>query len=117
MITIFNKWVKNKNTDDIEIGDYVICGENTISDEDVKSFTSNNIGQYIRRPNILNGDVIIEDCDYLIQYKKIPKGLKKDFKYSKSSKNTRIMSREDIKYHNPDKKELEIYLSINKYNI
>ena len=95
---------------DPEIGDYVICKEegafNSIFD-----FTSNNIGKFVEFE-----EVDYSHAHYIIAYENVPKKIA-DYFINGSINRGRRMYRHEIKYWSKDKKELEIILTANKYNL
>jgi len=95
-----------------EIGDYVICNDNhdsTINDfSDIDNFMMSSIGMYVK-----NDYDKYPTHPYAIRFYDIPHNLHIFF----NSDNTVRMKRTEIKYWTQDKKELELILKSNKFNI
>ena len=95
--------LKNK----LEIGDYVLCEEKLdheyTTDIIMENFSSTHIGKYVANK---------DDNICLIEYKKIPDIIKDYF-----DGNNRQILIEEIKYFSKNKKELELILVTNKYNL
>jgi len=105
MITNF-KLFEEICKDEPEIGDLVVCNESeSYSDSEIITFTSNNIGEYIRYDTEFMQP-------YVIHYEEIPKNLEKYF-----SHNERNMSLDEIKYISKNKDELEYIIQSNKFNL
>lgn len=100
-----------------QIGDYVICEESNIvskieSPESVV-FISENIGKIITR-SLRNSEI------FLIKYKNVSSEISKYFEFDDIYKyyyNVRAMYEREILHCAKDPKDLEIYLSANKYNL
>jgi len=106
------KFNESLNDGEIEIGDYVICDDSLLNSNNnfkkINDFISSSIGKYVEYE--IN---ISEKCPYTIKYYNIPQELN-DYFYIEG----RIrMKFSDIKYWSKDKKELEIILNSNKFNI
>ena len=96
------------NQSDIQVGDYVICDPSNVSEsEEMEIFIENNIGQYVEYD---------EDYDsefpYRIYYADAPKSMFGD----KHDKHIEV-SKEEIIYFSPNIEDLEIFISVNKYNL
>lgn len=91
----------------LEIGDYVLCEEKLdheyTTDIIMENFSSTHIGKYVANK---------DDNICLIEYKKIPDIIKDYF-----DGNNRQILIEEIKYFSKNKKELELILVTNKYNL
>ena len=103
MITNF-KLFEKINEVGPEIGDWVICKESD-SDSEVDTFTSNNIGKYIRY------DYDIQ-YHYVIYYEDVPEDLQKYFSF-----NERNMELSEIQYWSKDKEDLEYIIQTSKFNL
>jgi len=90
--------------DEPQIGDYVRCDERLSSPS--RKFTLNKIGQYLRRHTFAT-------AQFLIQYENVPEHLMKIF----TEDNCRNMTRDEIIFFSPNKKDCEIYIDVNKYNL
>ena len=104
----FDKLI-NTNFKDAEIGDYVLCSEeSTISDhdDDINIFIENNIGKIIE---------LKRGYDYIVEYDNIPKEFKNEFIYSNNS--ARGMFKNEVKHISKNKKDLEAILMSKKYNL
>ena len=94
------------------IGDYVLCLDQS-DDNDLNDFLSNNIGQYI-------APFGSDEFPYEIEYTDIPRDLYGAFSVDGEDGNnlgTRQFSLKEIKYWSKDKKNLELIITTNKYNI
>ena len=100
----FIKNFENTNINIPKVGDYVICQEKKYDKSDISDFLKNNIGQIIC--SFENSEL------FSIKYSNIPDDLKFFFK-----KNCRGMFINEIKYYSKNKKDLEIYITANKYNL
>lgn len=101
------KYEKNDNVP--QVGDYVICEEEYLNDKYIKlyQFIKNNIGIiYKYNPN---------EYEYVVEYKNIPSDLNLYFQHYK--KGCRIMGKKEIIAWSKNKKDLEIELISNKYNL
>jgi hypothetical protein len=76
----------------------------------MENFESNNIGQYV------NFD-INTNFNYIIQYENVPEEISHFFRHGGELVNCRSMERSEIKYWSENKKDLEHYIIVNKYNI
>ena len=113
MITKF-KIFESVNIGEPEIGDYVICEEESINNTDVKNYTENNIGKIV--DNLFYGG----DCNFLVKYNidfKTTKFRKERFQLDFHPEGCRIMKNEEIEYWSKDKEQLEAILAIKKYNV
>ena len=79
------------NNFDLQIGDYVVCDEQTTNNISLKMFISNNIGKYIRN---VTGLQYSENnkFPYLIKYENFPDEFSDYF----STSNSIIMSENEI---------------------
>lgn len=113
-IKIYEKYNK-----DPQIGDYVICKEMPVPNQqeeiDVTDFTDNNIGQYIK--HISNN----QGYEYLIKYENVPEEYEEYITWNDKDHNKipdcRAMNRNEIIHFSPNKKILEPFLTSNKYNL
>lgn len=103
-----------------QIGDYILCddGKDDYGDELFK-FLKNNIGQYIVNLKNLHDDPRydrwLNDCDYLIEYKNVPKKFNTN-RYMVN--NCRAMHISQVnKYWSKNKEDLELILKAKKYNL
>lgn len=101
-----------------EIGDYVICEDESIAlDEETKEFISNNIGKIINifTKGITKGSKTI----YIVKYENIPNIAKQWFGLFSAcdSDDTRQMDLSEIIKFSKNKEELEEYLVAKKYNL
>jgi hypothetical protein len=109
--------------DELKIGDYVICEEDYITDneateESIKiyekaiDFTSKNVGKYIGKeaPN-QSGSLLI------IQYENVPLELKAYFSAGDEFENCRNMYYREIVDYSSDKEYLILRKDTHKYNI
>jgi len=106
------KHVKHFNP---EIGDYVICEDNTYLPEGVQEFIENSVGEIV---HIETGKV---ENPYCVKFKDIPKEYLYDdvFRYSDAVKisNCRWFKLREIKFHSRNEEELRSMLDSKKYNI
>jgi hypothetical protein len=108
------------NNRKLQIGDYVICKEEIVN-KIFENFINNNIGRFIE---INAGDNSFdEDIPYIILYDNIPQEIKlKPYfsnvfdEYAKDSF-VRAMRRREIIHFSPNKEDLELILTANKYNL
>jgi len=115
------KGYKNLNNNEPMEGDYVICEEDEYYPnypiESVNTLIKNNIGRIIT----IEYSYINKNNDrYYITYDNIPEECDDYFSdiYNNGFKfKTRDMLREEIKYWSKNKKDLEIILQANKYNL
>ena len=92
-----------------KIGDYVICEEN-IANLERKKYTSENIGKFVSDDGGL----------YVIVYKNVPKKLKSHLQFNGPEMGKgyyALMFKEEIIHWSKNKKDLEIFLDIKKYNL
>lgn len=97
-----------KNNDP-QIEDYVICRVLYISNDKLKNllnFIENNIGL------IVGLDTSSYNTRFVVEYDNIPKEIKNYFK-----SNVFFFSKEEIVKWSKSKKDLEIYIDANKYNL
>lgn len=107
------KHIKTYENDkfDLEIGDYVVCAEQTTDSKLLKMFISQNIGKYIRNISGLEHSEN-NKFPYLIQYENYPEELLEYFTHSGIT-----MGKNEILNWSKTKKELEPYVVANKYNL
>jgi len=105
MITTFKIFEELKP----ELGDYVICYENSKS---ITNFLNNNIGIIVEHDKI-------RMYEYLIKYENVPYELKDWFsdEDDRDFTNCRRMGKYEIAHFSKYKEELEEILVTNKYNI
>jgi hypothetical protein len=104
------KYLKSyENKSNPKIGDYVVC---TDINTPLVEFIENNVGQFIK----YNKDPMSKnDYPYTIRYFNIPeKIMKLQFDITN---NERVMSRKEILFFSPNKKECETFIKSRKYNI
>jgi len=98
------------NPGDPQIGDYVICIDKTTDDERLVNFINTHIGK------IVISDRPMQEYDYIVQYDNIPEiFICHEFDFNDHT--ARPMYKDEILYFSPDKKEMEIILQQNKYNL
>ena len=114
MITLFEKYKEQP-----KIGDYVVCKENNTSDIMVprailiSQFVNCNIGKLIKILSYRTTEYV-----YVIQYKNIPEYIKSYFgMVVRDVYNCRTYKKEEMLAFSNDKKDLEMYLQANKYNL
>jgi len=114
------KLYEDYNMNEPKNGDWVICKENEEDEDDnFTLFINNNIGRIIK----INNDY--DDYDYIIKYCNIPKNIRnRFFSYKMNNKNEyvgdvnkRAMFLREIKYWSENKKDLEVIILTNKYNL
>jgi len=117
------KYIKKYETitDDIKIepqvGDYVICEEQTNQGKELNDFINNTIGIFNGKVNQTTENILIL---YSVKYKDIPHGQKSGSNFTyfvKGNYYTRNFYRREIKHISKDKKELEAILAAKKYNL
>jgi len=96
----------NLDNNEPEEGDYVICKEHSLNKYFVL-FLENNIGKIIK----------INDYRYFITYDNIPEECNDYFMLYFCNFKTRDFFKSEIKYWSKNKKDLEIILQANKYNL
>lgn len=111
MITRFNIFEGTRKHDYIskllEIGDYVVCEEEKSYYSDaLNEFLFNNVGRIVEKGGLSKY--------VLVEYENIPIEVKKYFNEKES---TRIFRNKFILYHSKDKKDCEIFIDTNKYNL
>ena len=111
------KYIKKfeNHIDDIQIGDYVICHEDSDSNRsnELVDFVNNNIGRIVSH-GYYSAD------DYNITFDNIPKKFKKNDYFSikdGDKEYSRYMQKNEIIDWSKNKEELELKLAVNKYNI
>jgi len=100
-----------------KVGDYVICkeysdGNGNSNDEFFLKFLSENIGQIIKI-NLYN----TINCSFVVEYNDVPRELSEYFSYENYRSNSRKMFIDEIVYFSKNKKDLDMYITANKYNI
>jgi hypothetical protein len=103
----------------LQIGDYVICSENVVSNKNSKEFIKSNIGRYIKY--LSYGKDIVLNYRYVIEYEDVPIELRRgsyDFDWESGSNHLCIRStREDILFFSDKKEDIEFFLTSKKYNL
>ena len=106
-----------------KIGDYVICdemeGNNGVTKE-LKKFLANNIGQ-------ITDNTYGDTCLYVVRYENIPNMLRERFNeiikkdidgvVVDEYDDRRVMIDDEIIYSSKNKKDLEPFIILNKFNI
>jgi len=98
------KLFKSINEGEPEIGDWVLCGEES-SDDEISIFVLNNVGQYIKNDNN-------SYYPYVIYYYNVPKNL-----YDFFRNNERNMKLSEIQYCSKNKEYLEQIIKTRKFNL
>jgi len=120
------KLFEELNIGEPQIGDWVICKDlvqnDALSDGIVSlnKFLEKNIGRFIRLPNDndINMQSIKKKYKYMIQYDNVPYEFEEDFHFGEPRDNDcRIMRREEILFWSKDKKDLDPFITANKYNL
>ena len=110
------KYIKTfESVDEPQVGDYVICDEEQLSDKDVTDFVNSHIGIIFKTLN--NGRFPNE---YVVKFKDVPESLvmKYSFDYGDTYMlNARKIYRHEIKCWARTKEELEHKIAANKYNL
>ncbi len=109
----FEEIDQDKN-DEPQIGDYVICDDTFSDDKQLLDFIKNNMGQII--PIDYDDSIDKNHFDYLVKYENIPYALISRF-FRFYNDTSRPMKREEIIYYSPNKEDLEIIITQNKYNL
>ena len=114
-----------KNKDELEIGDYVVCEDDSMSTfmSEVREFILNNVGQYICDND--NNQPFPIEFRYIIEYKNVPSDPiiieffpnLEDSDQSFGDKRIRAMLRDEIKFYSKDKEVCEAYITSRKYNL
>ncbi len=111
MIILFEQY-----NEEPQIGHYVFCEEEDTNDgndasREVKMFIKNNIG-------VIMGKLYDKNIryPYIIHYKHIPTNIKNDFEVI-GYDNCRTFRKEEIKKFSTNKKDCEVYIQANKYNL
>ena len=116
MITKFKIY---ESVDAPKIGDYVICRdmtlENYTNENETLNFLANNIGQISRFTSA--EDDVLTIYKYFITFDNIPKNISHNFNIHDKYKSGRAFSKDEIIYSSPNKKDVEIFLVQNKYNL
>ena len=112
MITKF-KIFENKK--DPEIGYYVICEDELLTNDNQKykdtiEFLKNNVGQIVSK-------IENNKYNYIVYYENVPKNSKLFGEPIELEKNCRLFSKNEIKKISKNKEKLEIKISIKKYNL
>ena len=102
------------NQGEPEIGDYVILKPNTLI-ELTDNFIRNNIGQ-------IKSNRERSYANYVIKYINVPEDIIGGFLFYEIENNKKgdvvyLSDRSDIQYYSKNKKELELILAANKYNL
>lgn len=107
---------KFENSYNIEIGEYVICDEES-GNKNYTNFLKNNIGQVVSYYDNVK-------YPYVVKYENIPDNILNRFDEVDIPdqpgflyKDRRVMGEEEIIFHSKDKKDLEMFLTANKYNL
>jgi len=101
------KKYEDSTKDEPQIGDYVICEQKEgFAKIHINSIIRNNIGIILEITDKENY-IVYYDCD-------IPQMLKRFFN---DRVNSRIILKNEIIYFSPNKEDLEVILSANKYNL
>lgn len=113
------KRFENLNTNKPQLGDFVICDENAVSNSESKKFIKSTIGKYIKY--LYSGKDIVEDYRYVIEYEDVPFDLRRDsYDFSWEAGSNQLCIRANIKeilMWSSDRKDLERYIDTMKYNI
>lgn len=110
----------SNNNIDIQIGDYVICNEETTNSDDmikINNFLNNNVGQFVRFKDNEKDIDAGDNCKYLIKYDNIDNLPKAWFMHSYDYKYSRLMMRSEIIKFCSNKEELQTKIMVNKYNL
>jgi len=112
-----------------EIGDYVVCNDQTHITEDIKTFIDTNVGQIIGYEKYLQSGRL-SDNPYCIKYENVPKKLSNGLDFDNDKKNAKLIKYElkpgeavryfnkhEFVYISKDKEELEASLMAKKYNL
>ena len=106
------KYIKKyENINKPQIGNFVVCQDQFTK---LKTFVNTNIGQYIKFSD--EGHDGPTGRQYLIQFKNVPPELYQLFKYY-IEPNCRAYTLSEIIFHSKNKKDCEIFLTANKYNL
>ena|ERR1035437_7669137 len=102
---------KFENISEPQIGDYVLCEDKYVINDEVKKFLKNTIGKIIN----------INDTTtppYSIQYENIPNTISNEyFDYLDVNTTIRYMHKNEIIHCSKNKEDLEIYIESEKYNL
>jgi len=111
--------MKKSINNEPKINDFVICTEsNSINDEIFRQhldFINNNIGQIVNIRRTISTVIFYE-----VKYDNIPEIIERYYFSSLTQHNTpgaRDFLSGEISYHSENKKELDVILQTNKYNI
>ena len=88
-----------------EIGDYVYCNTYDNEEKNLQNFLNTNLGKIIDTNKV-------ED-EFLIEFENLPDNLQN---YSDTSDNI-WFDKDEILHWSKNPKDLEIYISVNKYNL
>jgi len=106
-------------SDNLQIGDYVICVCTSFTDGKIKKFIDTNIGKYVRY--ITNIKDVVDDFRYAIEYDNVPPELYRYsdiFSYESGIENICLrVSRNEIIEYSKNKEDLEAIINANKYNL
>ena len=120
------KLFEELNIGEPQIGDWVICKDLDVDADgidEINNFLEKNIGYYLRTPNLNDSNIKIntdlrKTYKYLIQYRNVPDELEEEFNFGEPNDfNCRIMKREEILFWSKDKKDLDPFITANKYNL
>ena len=113
--------------DSPQIGDYIVTNVNYNDNKDQINFTNfikNNIGQVINIDYNYNKICNLKPPYYIVKYKNIPNNIKSWFgadvvSVINTNYNTdaRTFNKSEFQYWSPNKKDCEIFLTANKYNL
>ena len=105
--------------DSLQIGDYVICECNSYTSGEINDFLKNNIGKYVKY--ITNNKSVVENFRYAIEYDNVPHELcQYSSIFSNESGIANICMRVNISeiiYFSKNKKDLEVIIKSNQYNL
>lgn len=104
----------------LTVGKYVICKDNVLKKgDDGYDFIKNNIGK-LEKIEFFDENGVPNDNQYCIRYENIPNEILYHFSeyYDRLSKTgCRWFNKSEIKYFSSNKKDLEIILAKDKYNL
>jgi len=106
----------------LQIGDYVICDENSSYPDELVEFLNNNIGQVVEFRNDNNSTAnsfhsLNKNYNIFVVYNNIPISIVNKFYYHKYINYCRLFSMNEIKVYSSNSKDLEFIIDANKYNI
>jgi hypothetical protein len=105
IISHFSKINKN----DLEVGDYVVLKMWDHPNDKLVNFVNNNVGQIT--------DITSLNINVKIEYENVPDTIRQHFSICKNNKFMRPFHTNEIKYYSKNKKELELSIAANKYNL